>query len=269
MGDWITGWPTGGSAGDSGADPLPVLLCLPPAGAGCHQFRTWQQRLSGTARVLGVQLPGREDRWHEPLPDTVEEVVEAVAAELGTAVGPGVPLVVYGHSFGGLLGYEVARLSTGTPYALVVSGCPAPGSWGVGGRRGAGAGSGSGSGEVDDAELERLLDTGDLDPGLFDEDSHTLMIEMLRKDAGLSRTYTPRAQPPLQLPLYVWGADDDETVRPEELDAWRAVTEGPFHRHRIPGGHNAVLHRPDPLLAQLAGLLDDARQSRNAIDAGA
>lgn len=124
MGIWISTWTADPTVP---ADPaLPVLLCLPPAGAGCQQFRAWQPALEGTAQVYGVQLPGRENRWREPMPDTFDEAVEAITAELVSTVGKR-PLIVFGHSFGGLLGYEVSRRVT--PRALVVSGCRAPGHW--------------------------------------------------------------------------------------------------------------------------------------------
>ncbi|MCP3818640.1 alpha/beta fold hydrolase [Streptomyces sp. A3M-1-3] len=249
MGTWISTWP--GGPEDSA---LPALLCLPPAGAGCQQFRAWQPVLAGTAQVYGVQLPGRENRWREAMPDTFGEAVEAIAGELVRTVAADRPLVVFGHSFGGLLGYELARLVP--PRALVVSACRAPGHW-----------DGAGRGIVDDdEELDKLFDTAGLDPAFLDDDTRALMVEMLRKDARLSLSYahTPGAR--LNLPVHAWGADGDETVTSAELDGWAAVTTAGFHRHRTTGGHHAVLRRPEPVLKHLAGLLrgDDALLSRPA-----
>lgn len=254
MGDWITGWPMSGEAVRSDTvPPLPVLLCLPPAGAGCHQFRAWQRRLVGAARVLGVQLPGREERWSEAMPGSLEEAADAVADALVPALAAGgdagsAPLVVFGHSMGGLLGYEIARRSA--PYALVVSACPEPGRW----RRPRG-------GAVADADIDHLLDTAEIDPGLLDAETRAHLAGMLRKDAELTAGYRHAPAPRLALPVHVWAAESDGTVHPDALDGWRTVTDGPFHRHRIPGGHNAVLRRPEPLLAHLTSLLADASAS--------
>ncbi|WP_051871241.1 thioesterase II family protein [Streptomyces sclerotialus] len=249
MGTWISTWPTGPA--DS---RLPALLCLPPAGAGCQQFRAWQPALAGIAQVYGVQLPGRENRWREPMPDTFGEAVTAVVDELRHTVAADRPLVVFGHSFGGLLGYEVARRVR--PRALVVSACRAPGHW-----------DGAGHGIVeDDAELDKLFDTAGVDPAFLDEDTRALMVAMLRKDAQLSLSYahTPGAR--LDVPVHAWGADGDETVSAEELAGWAEVTTAGFHRHTATGGHHAVLRRPAPVLEQLAGLLrgDGDRLPRTA-----
>ncbi|MET9514321.1 alpha/beta fold hydrolase [Streptomyces sp. NPDC002994] len=249
MGNWISTWP--GGPEDTA---LPALLCLPPAGAGCQQFRAWQPALAGIAQVYGVQLPGRENRWREPMPDTFAEAVEAIADAVARTVGPGRRLVVFGHSFGGLLGYELARRVT--PRALVVSACRAPWYW-----------DGAGRGIVDDdGELDKLFDTAGLDPAFLDEDTRALMVEMLRKDAQLSLSYVHEPGARFDVPVHAWGADGDETVTSGELDDWATVTTAGFHRHRTAGGHHAVLRRPEPVLAHLAGLLrgDDALLSRTS-----
>ncbi|RST10364.1 thioesterase [Streptomyces sp. WAC04770] len=237
MGRWISTWSTEDTRPD-----LPALLCLPPAGAGCQQFRAWQPALNGIAQVYGVQLPGRENRWREPMPDTFGEAVTAIAAELAATVGDR-PLVVFGHSFGGLIGYEVARRVT--PRVLVVSGCRAPTHW-----------DGAGRGIVDDGqELDKLFDTAGLDPALLDEDTRALMVDMLRKDARLSLSYVHRSDGPLPVPVHAWGADGDETVSSADLDGWATVTSAGLTRHTVTGGHHAVLRRPQPVLDHLAALL--------------
>ncbi|MFJ2748397.1 thioesterase II family protein [Streptomyces sp. NPDC087297] len=241
MGAWISTW-----SNDPADRALPVLLCLPPAGAGCQQFRSWQPALAGTAQVYGVQLPGRENRWRESMPETFDEAVEAIAAELRDITAAGRPLIVFGHSFGGLLGYEVSRRVA--PSALVVSGCRAPGHW-----------DGAGRGIVDDGEeLDKLFDTADLDPRLLDEDTRALMVAMLRKDAQLSLSYVHKPGVRLGVPVHAWGADGDETVSAQDLDGWAAVTTAAFTRHTTTGGHHAVLRRPQPVLDQLTALLRGA-----------
>ncbi|MFF7300007.1 alpha/beta fold hydrolase [Streptomyces sp. NPDC008265] len=237
MGGWISTWTSDPADGD-----LPVLLCLPPAGAGCQQFRAWQPEVDGIAQVYGVQLPGRENRWREPMPDTFDEAVEAIADELAATVADR-PVIVFGHSFGGLLGYEVSRRTA--PRALVVSGCRAPGHW-----------DGAGRGIVDDGEeLDKLFDTAGLDPALLDEDTRALMVGMLRKDAQLSLSYTHKPGVRLDVPVHAWGADGDETVSAADLDGWAAVTTAGFARHTTTGGHHAVLRRPRPVLDHLTTLL--------------
>ncbi|MEV7505722.1 thioesterase domain-containing protein [Streptomyces sp. NPDC093018] len=231
----------------------PVLLCLPQAGSGALQFQNWQLRLGSRATVCGVQLPGREDRWGEPVPDGIAEVVAAVVAELSDAGLRGRPLVVFGDSFGGLLAYEVARALG--PAALVVCVCRAPVHW----RR---------HGGLDEDDVERLASASVEDSALPPElraELREIAAEVLRRDAALSETFrTPPDAEPLRCPVYAWGALGDETVTPAQLDDWREVTTGPLHRHDFTGGHRVSREDPLALLALLSGILSDLAEEEPA-----
>jgi surfactin synthase thioesterase subunit len=229
-------------------DRRPVLLCLPPAGAGCSQFRLWQQTLGDGVAVLGVQLPGRENRWSDPPPASMAEVVRAVVAELDTLVAAGVRLTVFGHSFGGLLGYEVAAvLGRGTgrwPAEVVVAACRPPHMW---------VGAGLGLAD-DDAALARLLADRHLSEDELDEDSREVMIEVLRQDAQLSLTYRASARRPLDCPLTTWGGETDGTVSPGQLGGWAEYTTRRFERLLFPGGHYFHLESDGSVLKMLGEL---------------
>ncbi|MEU9210824.1 thioesterase domain-containing protein [Streptomyces sp. NPDC048415] len=237
---YLRSWPNGASAA------VPVLLCLPQAGAGSFQFQDWQVRLGSSATVCAVQLPGREDRWGEPAPSSIAEVVGAVVAELADAGLLDRPLVVFGDSLGGLIAYELAR-AVG-PSALVVCVCRAPVHW-------------ARQGGLRDDDVERLasasVDGSTLPPELVTE-LRDIAAEVLRRDAALSTTFrdAPGAQP-LRCPVYAWGAVADETVTPAQLDDWRDVTTGPLHRHDFIGGHRVSREDPVALLGRLSQVLAD------------
>lgn len=241
-GPWLVHWHPEPAA-------APLLLCVPPAGASCGQFRDWQDRLGTGVSVVGVQLPGRESRWRDPAPGSVDEVVHAVAAELTALVPAGHPVTVFGHSFGGLLGHEIALLLEEQrvlpPRALVVSACRPPEHWVSAGR-----------GLVDDdEELERLLDARGLEPDDLDEDSRELMLEVLRADARLSLSYRLRGDARLVCRLEAWGGSDDKTVSPEQVAGWRAYAAGEFGERILPGGHYFCLQDPQPALELLRPMI--------------
>jgi surfactin synthase thioesterase subunit len=216
----------------------PLLLCVPPAGAGSGQFGQWQECLGGDVAVAGVQLPGREARWSDPEPATIDEVVREVVGELSTLVPAGHPVTVFGHSFGALLGYEITkavwRAWDSWPCALVLAACRAPEMW-----------VGAGRGLVDDsAELNRLLVARGLSPDDLDEDSRDLMLEVLRRDARLSVSYTGRDLVPAGCPVEAWGGEADETVSPSQLEGWRELAGAGFRVRLFPGGHYFYLDEP-------------------------
>jgi len=183
-GTWLTWW---GPLDDR----APILLCLSQAGAGCGQFRAWQSVLGEAVAVIGVQLPGRERRWAEPPAGHIGEIVAGVAGELTAICPAGRPLVVYGHCFGGLLGYEVARHPSVHASALVVAASVPPHEWSAAGARLA----------MDIDELERLLAGRGLGADELDEDSRQLVLAAMAADAALSGAYTGDGAGPVPCPL--------------------------------------------------------------------
>jgi surfactin synthase thioesterase subunit len=239
-GPWLVSWhPT--------PDRRPTLLCLPTAGSGCGRYRAWQGMLGDGVSVVGVQLPGRENRWQDPFPSTLAEAAEAVTAEVAELLSPETPLVVFGESLGGLLGYEVIRLLEERgrpPAALVIAACEPPHVW-----------SATEHLRVGDDALRKLLDTGELSADDLDEDSLEYLLEILRKDARLATTATTPADIQVRSAIHAWGGEDDPLVKPSDLDEWSAYAAKEFTRKQFPGGHHFGTDLAATTLPLLAGLL--------------
>src|ERR1700722_19825580 len=99
------------------AAPAVRLLCFPHAGGGASSFNGWLQVLPEWIELVKAQLPGREDRSdelpHTHVVDLVADLFPHVEAVLDR------PLVIYGHSVGSLIGFELTR-------ELHRRGCSAP-----------------------------------------------------------------------------------------------------------------------------------------------
>lgn len=209
-------------------DTRPVLVCLPQAGSGCGVFRSWQDELSEVT-VVGVQLPGREDRFLDEPPETFAEAVAEIVAAVTELVPAGRELVLFGHSFGGLLGYEVARAlpATHVPAALVVAAARPPHL------------SGSVAGSMGDGDAEavfvKLLAEKDLD-----EDVRELIMEVLAQDSELSASYVDPAGAPTLCPVQAWTGAADEVVTAEHAEGWRDYAPA-FVARQFPGGHDFCL----------------------------
>lgn len=237
----------------------PVVLCFPQAGAGCGQFRPWQQRVGERFTVAGVQLPGREHRFVEPAATSIADVVASIADAIVSAVPADQPLLFFGYSFGGLLAYEVTRElarrgrdGRDGPDVLVVAACRPPHMWVVSGKQAI---------DGDDESLERLLADSGLVAADLDEDSYALALDLLRKDAELSASYDVDEQPPVTCPLAVWGGEGDRTVTSEQLRGWHAYAAARLTTRTFAGGHAFPMLAANDVPGALVALLEDEQRT--------
>ncbi|WP_157252096.1 thioesterase II family protein [Nonomuraea typhae] len=220
------------------------LFCFPHAGGNAAFFRLWH-RTRHDLEVRAVQYPGRADRAAEPFADDVQ----VLAKQLAEAVAPLLdrPAVLFGHSLGALIAYEVThalRAMGRAPAALVVSGRHAAHD-----HRGTTTFTGSDDDLV--AELARL--GGSAPELLADPEIRRLALPAVRHDYRLDETYAHRHDRPLDRPvLALIGADDPE-VSPGQAARWGELTTGPFTQRSLPGDHFYLAdRRADVLRAVLA-----------------
>ncbi|MGW1893514.1 thioesterase II family protein [Streptomyces sp. NPDC002004] len=209
------------------------VLCFPHAGGAASHYRRWAVDAPWDVEFALIQYPGREDRYEEPAPTDMAALAGAITGELlaDRQERASLPTVLFGHSMGAAVAYEVARGLTAAdraPAALVVSGRPAPKL------------SRPGTvhlGSDDDlvADLRRLGGTGS---GILDNESlMTAVLPTIRRDYRLIETYRSLPGVPLRAPVTVLYGDRDPEVDEREAEAWRGATEGPCEVHVLPGDH--------------------------------
>ena len=86
------------------------LFCFPYAGGGASVYYRWIDKFPTTIQVLPVQLPGREGRLHESMPNTLEGLIDTIYRDLQPFFDR--PFYFFGHSFGAFIASNLsARLS--------------------------------------------------------------------------------------------------------------------------------------------------------------
>lgn len=224
----------------------PRLFCLPNAGAGAASFAPWR-RLADTALVVcPVQPPGRAERFREAPHTSVDALVDDLADALADQFTGAYAL--YGHSVGALVVFELVRRlrqrGRPLPVHLFVSGRAAP--------------------HLPDTRkalrdlprdelIAEVAQMGGTPPEILRERSlMESLLPLLRADFAVNETYGYRPEPPLELPLTVFGGQRDPRAEESELLAWKVHTSGPFEIQMFPGGHFFVHDHASVLIQEMA-----------------
>ena len=213
---WLVEWPARLPA-------LADLMCLPGAGAGAGVFRGWSAHLPPWVSVLAAQLPGREARTGEPAAQSLVACAEAIADAFLSARPATRPAVLFGHSMGGALAFELAMqlgAADRAPVALVLA-ASAPS-----------AGSG---GKVAPEELEPLLHAYGTDPTLGNAEIYDVLAPVIASDIDMLRAHRSGGQ--AQIPLCVLTGDTDSVVTQEGAARWAAFTTAETAHKTCMGGH--------------------------------
>lgn len=211
-------------------DATTRLFCLPHAGGGGATFRSWADVLPSEIDLCAVRLPGRESRLREPLMRTMDDVVTGVTAAMAELTD--LPYALLGYCSGALTAFEVARVMQRLgqpPMALFVCACPAP----------ATVDRDTAVHQMPRPELaEHLRSLGIIPPTIIDDDGLFALFEpSLRADYEVFETQPHRPGAPLDVPVYVFGADRDPSTSEPTLLAWRTETNSDFGFRLFRGDH--------------------------------
>lgn len=213
-----------------------TLVCLPHAGGSARFFAGWDELLPQFT-IHAVQYPGREERLSEPCIEDLHELVSAIIPEL-----PRGPLVLFGHSMGASIAFEIARR---VPVAhLFVSGRPGP------------------ARQIEMRTQVHLLD----DDGIVAElnkygategldELRDLILPTVRSDYTLLETYTPDLTARIAAPITAFVTDADPSMTLEDADCWAAATTGEFTRTTYSGDHFFLSAEPAEFTRGISAVL--------------
>ena len=219
------------------------LVCFPYAGAAANIFRLWHKALPDDVEVVAIQYPGRQDRLAEPPVDVMDVLADHVAEAVDQL--PECPTVLFGHSMGSSVAYEVLPRLAAVPRLLVVSGGSAP-------HR---AMAKPVPGTEDDV-LAEVREVAGPHEALADPELRALAMPALWADYRLIRGYLPRPEAqPVAVPIVGYAGLDDPTASPERVRGWAELTTAGFELVSFPGGHFFLESANDAVLADLAGRL--------------
>lgn len=205
--------------------PQAAWRCLgfPPAGAGPMFFQPWREVLPNIFQLEAINLPGRELRLNEAVPDRIDALVAEIVVVLTASFRQDPrPVLMFGHSFGGLVAFEVIRLLNQQgyrhPIALCVSAhCGPMYRTPVGALH-----------RLDDQALIEELQRFDGVPAKLrsNEEYLAFCLPAIRADLRLDYQASLRMDCCLHQPLLVMAGNDDYVAPPELMYGWLNMTSG-------------------------------------------
>ncbi|OZV77429.1 thioesterase [Micromonospora echinospora] len=206
------------------------LVCLHHAGGSAGMYRHWPQLLAPSIETIGVQLPGRADRFHEPpytrMMPLVDDLVEVLRPLLDR------PYAIYGVSMGSRVMWTLTHVlrdrNLPMPVRLYTACDPAPvhgtGSWRWEGRS--------------DGLEGYVREMGGTPPAvLADQKLLAALLPTLDADLTVLSTNDFRPAVPLDVPIRAFAGTDDREASPQQMNDWRGETSARFDLDEVPGGH--------------------------------
>jgi surfactin synthase thioesterase subunit/glycosyltransferase involved in cell wall biosynthesis len=198
------------------------LVLFPWAGAGTLSWRFLEERLRGDFAMYPVRLPQREMREPYREGTRLEDLAEAIVAEITERIPGAEAVLLAGHSMGGALAYEVAKRLGQRAAGLLVSSCRA-------------------------VHLRKF-------DGLTSNSGSLANLDTLAADIAIFDAYRPEETPALECPIFAVSGRDEATLAVEWVAAWRELTIGGFESKQYAGDHFWLKREPEAWVERLGRL---------------
>ncbi|SDR46809.1 Surfactin synthase thioesterase subunit [Pseudovibrio sp. Tun.PSC04-5.I4] len=212
-------------------NPRIRLICFPYAGGGSFMYKDWAKYIPDDVELLAVDLRGRGGRFNERLSADINTHINDILVNYGHLNE--LPLIVFGHSMGGLLGFEFSRAVKERLGHEILHFFP----------------SASRAPQLprvmdvtynlsDDDFLSKLGESDGLPREIFESSElRDIFLPILRSDVRLCEVYCFEGATLLECPISVIGGTMDQGVLRHELETWREHTTKDTCLHLISAGH--------------------------------
>ncbi len=208
------------------------LFCFPHAGGAPIAFFPWADLCGENIECVSLQYRGRAQRLREGPLTSVDEFVREIGSDLSTLCDK--PFAFYGHSFGGIVAFELAR-------QLQRSRRPGPCHLYVGATRPPHLESPFPNihGLAKKEFIANVQSRYGGIPSVILEDAEVMkmFLPALRGDFTAYESYKYQPGVPLDIPITAFGGAQDKAVKAACLREWELHTEAGFDINILPGDH--------------------------------
>ncbi len=231
------------------------IFCIHPVGAGASMFSHFLYNPPKNTDVMAFQLPGRENRSEEMPYEDMAQLIP----DMANAIRPYLdkPFVVIGHSFGGIIGFELIKFLRKhhgiNALQLFISGTIAPQltqSW-----KKSEAIAKTAIRSYSEEKIIGILNYID------DVDFLRQILPVMRNDMPLIMSYQYEEEEQLGFPITAFAADKDEVVSIEQVGSWKQQTDDKFSLEIVEGDHWFLSRNKELILQRLTEAVEQPTTS--------
>lgn len=213
---------------------------IPYAGASVNVYYGWNKLLPQNCELCLVELAGRGGRYNEPFYASVDKAALDIAKRISAQINDD-EYVLFGHSMGSLLAYEVyyklLELGSKAPMHLFVSGRKAPQVSKAEGKMR----------RINDVDFIKMVDKfGGLPKEFYQEEVKKMFLPILRADFCMLDEYKhhEKSEKVTCDMSILYGKEDSSTLL-NEVEQWRDVCKGKSKFYEFEGKHFFLNDHPE------------------------
>lgn len=212
-------------------NPKYRVFCFPYAGGSAAVYRTWNIDFPQEIEVCAVEIPGRI-QLRTPPAQNLPELIDAILPDMEVFLDK--PFVFFGHSFGAIIAYEVAK-------RFQQENKPLPEHLWLSSRRAPQLPLNQASTyQLDDEAFIEAMQRqyNAIPPQILNEkELLNLLLPILKADIRINEMYVGELNPVLNIPLTIMHGLQDNSISREQLQQWSAVTSASSEILVFAGGH--------------------------------
>jgi surfactin synthase thioesterase subunit len=208
------------------------LLIFPHSGSGPSYYLKWLDYLPTDIEFWIINYPGREGRYMDPFATSIVELSKEIYQSVSELSS--LPLYIFGHSLGAVVGFEVARMheiNDGNDLTKLIISSRSPRKL---------------NDELKDSLLlpdklfacQVLSKYGGISPEVINNDDFLeLFIPIIKSDFNLLLDYEVKLKPKINTDLHAYFGENDKSFLETEINEWRDYTNKELIINKFIGGH--------------------------------
>ncbi|WP_150267075.1 thioesterase II family protein [Paenibacillus tepidiphilus] len=204
------------------------LLCIPYAGSSAYHYWVWKRHLQTDIELVPLELAGRGSRYGEPFYTTFADAVNDLYQQATECV-QGSEYILFGHSMGALLAYELAVMlhnqQLQLPVKLILSGKTPP--------------IYAHSPVPVDEIVSRTRELGATPPEVLDDSElFRIFMPILEADYRILNDYKFNVMNErLDVDFSIFYGTRDKSTPPEHMANWKTLTRRSCELYSFQSGH--------------------------------